>query len=315
MTSSPPAADAITCRVQTLTDSKDVEVEGKERTLGALRAAVQNAFDIPPFEQRLDLKLPSGSFTTLKGEDYIKLPCEGAADGLEIVLTRVRDPRYKTEKETAFIDALVAGQYDKAKEVLVSSGAKIDPNCRHSQRISESVAVTEVPFAYVHPALTVAVQAGLEKCIGFWNPKPAELAAWMAREDDVCEIVRLLLEMEADINASGDEQQDCESAGCPEVAGKTPLCAAVQRGSPKLVRMLLDAKADPDAHHTYQQSAWGADRRNPFGPGEMRPESWLGTPCNGSVDPGPKQCRRGQYHDEILGMLRAAGAAGPPAPA
>merc|ERR1719420_537263 len=99
--------------------------------------------------------------------------------------------------------------------------------------------------------MTVAIQAGLEDAIVFLRCDAQKMSAFMAQEEEAAEVVQLLIDMEADVNATGDETQDCESAGCPTVHGKTPLCAAVQRGSPALVKMLLDANADPNHTHKY----------------------------------------------------------------
>lgn len=128
----------------------------------------------------------------------------------------------------------------------------------------------------------------------------------MAQEDECAEVVRLLLDMRADVNATGEETQDCESGGSPEVHGKTPLCAAVQRGSPSLVRLLLDAKADPNHIHSYGGSAYGPDRGNPLGPGVMKPESWLSEPANGSLGKREKHDPREANSLLILRMLQKA---------
>merc|ERR1712039_232146 len=86
------------------------------------------------------------------------------------MVARQVDPRFKTEKETAFLEALVACRFGEAKEILQSSGVTIDPNCVHRHRISVRVAVTDCPCSYVHPALTVAIQAGLEHAVRCLRP-------------------------------------------------------------------------------------------------------------------------------------------------
>eukprot|EP00928_Gymnodinium_smaydae_P017367 TRINITY_DN16635_c0_g2_i1.p1 TRINITY_DN16635_c0_g2~~TRINITY_DN16635_c0_g2_i1.p1 ORF type:complete len:367 (+),score=18.93 TRINITY_DN16635_c0_g2_i1:148-1101(+) len=141
---------------------------------------------------------------------------------------------------------------------------------------------------------------------------PEKVESWMAHEDEVCDIVALLIQMGADVNATGDEDLDCESAGTMEIRGKTPLCAAVQRGSPKLVRMLLEAKADVNHTASGSSAAYGPDDRNPFGPGVLKAESFLGCIRNGSVGKREASDPRKQHDKRILHLLRNAEKSAPP---
>jgi len=298
------AEDALVFFVQGLSDSKAVEVKGK--SLGDLRRCVHEGFGVPPFEQNLQYKR-GDAFVPLLGDDSVLIAEKaGLASGGELVLTRQVDPRYKMEKETMFLEALVGRRFQEARSILTSSGASIDPNCVYKWRAQRRVAVTECPMCYSHPAMTVAIQSGLENAVVLLKCDVARMTAFMSQEEEVVEVVRLLLEMGADVNATGDETQDCESAGCPTVHGKTPLCAAIQRGSPALVQLLLDAGADPNHTHRYDGTAWGPDRRNPFGPGVMKPESWLSEPCNGSVSSRPKNDPRSANSARILELLQNA---------
>jgi len=292
--------------VQTLVDEKEVKVWGQR--LGHLRAALSEAFDIPPFEQVIVFASPwSGEILDVQGDDTVFLKeKKGLLEAEQLTLGRQVDPRYKTEKETAFGEALFACRFKEALEILNSSGAAMDPNCVYRHSVRGGVAVTECPRLYTHPALTVAMMAGLEACVQVLRCQPGKMQTFMSYEEDVCKVVELLIEKGADVNAKGDETQDCESAGCPTVHGKSPLCAAVQRGSPKLVKMLLDANADPNHQHRYDASAWGPDRRNPFGAGNLRPESWLDDVCNGSVSSRYANDPRVAHRQEILDLLRAA---------
>jgi hypothetical protein len=246
-------------------------------------------------------------FTELQGDDTVKLKEKlGPMDSMMLILSRQVDPRYKMEKETAFLEALVACRFDEANDILQSSGFSIDPNCVHKRRVSGRIAVTECPCEYAHPALTVAIQAGLENAVECLRCTPTKISNYMSKEKELCEIVELLIQRGADVNATGEETQDCESAGAPTVHDKTPLCAAVQRGSPTLVKILLDARANPDHTHRYDSSAWGPDRRNPFGPGVLKPESWLSDVSNGSVSSRDRKDPRHQYSEEIQKLLRSA---------
>merc|ERR1711865_901932 len=100
-------------------------------------------------------------------------------------------------------------------------------------------------------ALVVAMMAGLEEALRYSSVNVDKLQASMAREKEVCEVVELLIQKRADVNAVGGDALSSNSARfggitrSPISHQKSPLCAAVQRGSPTLVRMLLDAKADP----------------------------------------------------------------------
>merc|ERR1711953_1490842 len=61
----------------------------------------------------------------------------------------------------------------------------------------------------------------------------------------IAEIVQMLIERGADVNATGEEDLALDSdEGFQTMKSKTPLCAAVQRRSPRLVRLLLDNGAD-----------------------------------------------------------------------
>jgi len=192
------------------------------------------------------------------------------------------------------------------KDILCSSGITIDVDVVHRYKI-KNVPVSESPFSCSHPALTIAIQAGLEHVVPtVFRMHEEKISTWMAKEDEVMEVVQLLLDRNADVNKAGDESQDCESAGMVVVTGKPPLCAAIQRGPPKLVKMLLDAKADPNYEGHYSQSAWGPDRRNPFGPGVLRPESWLDEPCNGSVSGRSAKDPRVANKQEIMDLLTEA---------
>lgn len=281
---------------------KKVDVSGE--TLGDLRKAVQLQFDIPAFEQQF-IYACGGTPLIVEGDDTVLMKDkQGLLEVDDLLLTRQIDPRYKMEKETAFLDALAASNFKEAKSILGSSGVTIDPNCVRRGYPKANQAVTESPFKCTHPALTVAMMAGIEHAVEFLC-NPRKIQAWMNRENEVVEIVEMLIRMGADVNLVGDEDQDCESAGQVTVHGKTPLSAAVQCGSPALVRMLLEAKADANQTMQYDASAWGPDENNPFGPGVLKAESWLGAVRNGSVGKRNAHDPRNQVSAEIMSLLRA----------
>eukprot|EP00928_Gymnodinium_smaydae_P060869 TRINITY_DN4475_c0_g1_i1.p1 TRINITY_DN4475_c0_g1~~TRINITY_DN4475_c0_g1_i1.p1 ORF type:complete len:325 (+),score=27.96 TRINITY_DN4475_c0_g1_i1:66-977(+) len=290
--------------VNMLSDTKSIQVP-QIGTLGDLRLGVQHEFGIPVFEQKL-MYSKGEDFVVVAGNDTLPIKTSVPDGVIELLLSRQVDPRFKMEKETAFLEALASCRFEEAKTILESSGVTIDPCCIRRGRPACNVAVSESPYRYAHPALTVAMMAGIEHAVQCLRCDPNKINAWMASEKEVCEVVALLIERGADVNAVGDEDQDCESAGIVTVHGKTPLCAAVQRGSPTLVRMLLEAKADPNHEMKYDQSAWGPDRNNPLGPGVLRPESWLGEISNGSVGTRNASDPRTKYADQISKLLRDA---------
>mmetsp|Transcript_4792 Transcript_4792/g.6766 ORF Transcript_4792/g.6766 Transcript_4792/m.6766 type:complete len:365 (+) Transcript_4792:164-1258(+) len=291
-----------------LDDTQQVDVVGT--SLGDLRAAIRDKFNVPTFEQTLVYKA-DGEDVVITGDDSVLLKEKpGLLEASVLYMSRQVDPRHQMEKQTAFLEALVACRYSEAKEILKSSGVSIDPNFVHTNNnvgrfAAGLIRVTECPARYRHPALTVAIQSGLETAVA--EGIGSNVVAWMSHEGEVAEIAQMLIERAADVNATGDETQDCESAGWPDVCGKTPLCAAIQRGSPVLVKMLLDAKADPNHTHSYGSCAYGPDELNPFGPGVLKPESWFRSPHNGSVSRSPRSEGRWQHKDEILRLLNAAG--------
>lgn len=141
--------------------------------------------------------------------------------------------------------------------------------------------------------------AGLEYAVAAHECQTAALQGWMARENEVCKVVELLIQQGANVNALGDEWLDAESAGCHTVKDKSPLCAAIQRGSPTLVRMLLDAKADPNHTAILGGPAWGAHAS------AQKPEAFLNDICNGSMRRRSSEDPRSQCDAKILTLLQA----------
>merc|ERR1712224_132787 len=100
------------------------------------------------------------------------------------------------EKETAFLEALVACRFGEAMAELDSSaGRVIDPNCVYNFRASEgSYSACEAPKEYSCPAISVAMLAGLPVG-GFWSQSEKYLEGlhtWLAYEPQVQEVVEFL---------------------------------------------------------------------------------------------------------------------------
>lgn len=313
--SRPQSADSLamaevfkTYKAQHLTDEQEIQVRGE--SVGDLRAAIKLVFAIPSFEQAISFSGGDGQFVEFQGDDTVLLAEKaGLLGATQLRIARQVDPRYKMEKETAFKEALLARCFEEAKDILSSSGITIDVNCIHTYKPAISKPVSESPCRCAHPALTVAIQAGLDDAAytGYnYKLDTGKVRKFMSQEKELGELIQLLIEKQADVNATGQEVQDAESAGAPEVHGKSPLAAAIQRGSPFLVKMLLDAKADPNHQMKYDSAAYGADKRNPFGPGVLMPESWLDEVCNGSVGSRHLEDPRNECKDKILILLRAA---------
>ena len=188
-----------------------------------------------------------------------------------------------------FLHALFQRRFADAKDCLGRKG--VDPNC--VLEFWHGTVLSECPSSYKHPALTVAIQAGLEIA-------KDDALAFMADEDDVCEVVRLLIDLGADVNAVGEEDSNCESMGMTLTCDKTALCAAIQRGSPKLVRLLLDAGADPN--HTFSYGFGISPHRLK----KWKLESWLCKISLGSVNDRAESDPRCQNNAEIQALLQAA---------
>lgn len=299
-----------TYRVNLVEEKKFQEIQVHGDRLGDLRAAIREEFAIPPFEQSISFST-DGQVMEVQGDDTVLLAEKpGLLEATQLRLLQTVDFRYKMEKETAFNEALVHRRFQEAKDILSSSGVTIDVNCIYTYH-PRNRAVTESPCRCAHPALTVAIQAGLGDALlpwlGLpWKIDPEKIQEFMSQEKEVSEVIQLLIEKQADVNATGNEAQDCESNGVPEVHRKSPLAAAVQRGSPLLVKLLLDAKADPNHEMKYDSVASGKDTKNPFGPGVLRIESWADEICNGSVRPRQANDPRNETKVEILALLTAA---------
>lgn len=258
----------VSFKVSMLSDSKMVDLNSSK--VGDLRAAVQDAFEIAPFEQNLTFQSPSGDFVPVTADDSVLLTEIGLVGGEELYLTRQVDPRFKMEKETAFLEALAACRFEEALQILESSGVTVSPDCVRTFRCTGreedpnrepgeqeyhrwcgegQYAFGEDPCAYTYPALTVAMIAGTPRVNAHPSITDAVTVAHarkhVAREPQVVEVVKLLIAKKANVNATGEEDHDGGSWARSAPQGKTPLCAAVQRGSLTLVQLLLEAGADP----------------------------------------------------------------------
>lgn len=282
--------------VQTLTCAKQVHVLGF--TVGDLKTAIKRQFGIPVFEQSIVYNTKVGP-VALNCDDSVLLHQRFL--GEELALTRRVDPRSKEAKESAFLQALVACRFNEAKEIIgaeLKGGASINPDCIHSGRSEIWPRAVECPTSYRHPALIVAVMAGFENAFKTDNDVDG-LHVFMSHEAEICELVELLIQRGANVNAMGNEtlthQTPLKGSKSFVTRNKTPLCAAVQRGSPHLVRMLLDAKANPN--HTAETDSTSGLKW------QLKPESFGQVISNGSLAPRDVEDPRNQYAEEILEML------------
>jgi len=220
-------------------------------TLRDLQAAVQAAFNIPPFEQILqhedgDAVLGFGRFDDTRPISSVpKLSSDSP-----LMITRRLDTRPQAEKNCAFTEALRQGKLDEAMEVLDSSGVPVDPNCVGSFA-HEGPGCPWNPgppppggreFGDIRsatmPALCMAVMA---RCV--WSPK-GEVTGDRADDTSVVRVVERLLAMGASVDEFENEVRTCGSWPSTNM-NKTALHLAVQTRSSALVRILLYAGADP----------------------------------------------------------------------
>mmetsp|Transcript_153505 Transcript_153505/g.272236 ORF Transcript_153505/g.272236 Transcript_153505/m.272236 type:complete len:424 (+) Transcript_153505:147-1418(+) len=233
-------------------DAQDLEICSSS-TLRDLQVLLHKSFNIPPFEQvllhedgntvlgdhRFDDTRPIGSMPNL-------------SSGITLMIARKVDTRPQAEKNCAFMEALREGKLDEAMNVLDSSGVPVDPNCfgsfRHEGRGFLAGGPGARDFGDIRSAKTPALcMAVMARCR--WSPA-GEVIGELANESvksidaSVVRVVERLLAMGASLDISEDEVLTCGS--WPEqTVNKTALYLAVQTRSCALVRLLLDAGADP----------------------------------------------------------------------
>lgn len=219
----------------------------RNSTLRDLQLALQNVFNIPPFEQILlqedgDIVLGNDRFDDTRPVDSLSV----LSSGTPLTIARKLDTRPQAEKNCAFLEALRKGKLDEAMNVLDSSGVAVDPNCVGSFCHEGPGFLSNAPGARFFgeiktakmPALCMAVMA---RCT--WSPK-GEVTGEFADDASVVRLVGRLLAMGASVDDLQNEVRTCGSWP-DETVNKSALYLAVQTGSSALVRVLLDAGANP----------------------------------------------------------------------
>mmetsp|Transcript_24607 Transcript_24607/g.69159 ORF Transcript_24607/g.69159 Transcript_24607/m.69159 type:complete len:440 (+) Transcript_24607:79-1398(+) len=219
----------------------------RRSTLRDLQAVLHSVFGVPPFEQILlnedgAIVLGDGRFDDTRPVGSVPKLGSGAS----LMLLRRLDARPQAEKNAALVSALREGKLEEAMNVLDSNGAAVDPNCVGSFAHDGPGFLTGGPGARDYgdirsarmPALCMAVMA---RCT--WCPA-GEVTGELADDASVVRMVERLLAMGASVDELQDEVLTCGSWP-EEVASKTALYLAVQTRSVALVRLLLDAGADP----------------------------------------------------------------------
>lgn len=213
-----------------------------ECSLQCLRSAVQSAFEVPLLEQRL--LIPSGDGATeLIGSDMQSLLQLGIDENMVVSLLR-QDSRTSSEKNCALLDALVEHRMNDALELIKSFGFPIDPNCIYHFRCSKTSCMTLGREC-------LDVRERTEQCLALairarkaWN-NAGETCGEGVSEELVMPVVQELLKLKADVNGVAEEIHSQGSWICSaDPDTKTPLFLACQTGSPDLVQVLLEARAD-----------------------------------------------------------------------
>jgi len=213
--------------------------------LQCLRSAVQSAFEVPLVEQRL--LIPSGDDTTeLIGSDMQSLLQLGIDENMVITLLR-QDSRTTSDKNCALLDALVEHRLDDALEVVNSFGFPVDPNCVYHWRCGKGSCMGL-------GRACLDVKERNEQCLGLairarnvvWDGVGIgnQISREGASEELVIPVVQELLKLKADVNGVAEEVHSQGSWGGEGTDTKTPLFLACETGSPGLVQILLEARAD-----------------------------------------------------------------------
>jgi len=218
-----------------------------ECTLQCLRDAVGIAFDVPLSEQRLLAQMDGAAPNTfeLTGSGFQSLLQLGVSDRMPITLLR-QDPRTTSEKNCTLHSALLEHRMSDALEVIQSFGFPVDPNSVHHWRCSKAPCTScgrdclDIKERS-EPCLALAVRARKR-----WNDK-GEISGAGASEESVIPVVQELLKLRADVNGVAEEvhtQGSWIRGEAPDT--KSALLLACQTGSPDLVQVLLEARADVD---------------------------------------------------------------------
>lgn len=233
----------VTVRSALTGDTQRLDISGCE-TLRDLQAVLCNAFNIPPFEQVLLSEGGDAIFGTCRFDDMrpissLPMLCSGAP----LTIGRNMDMRPQAEKNEAFLEALREGKLDEAMNLLDSSGAPVDPNCTGSfDHAGASFLSGGRKFADIRTARTPALcMAVMARCT--WDSQ-GRVIGQLADGASVVRVVERLLAMGASVDELRNEVLTCGSWP-DERTSKTALYLAAQTRSPALVRLLLDAGADP----------------------------------------------------------------------
>mmetsp|Transcript_140509 Transcript_140509/g.262041 ORF Transcript_140509/g.262041 Transcript_140509/m.262041 type:complete len:379 (-) Transcript_140509:27-1163(-) len=144
------------------------------------------------------------------------------------------------EKSTAFLDAMRDRRMHDALTILNMGGAPVDPNCVYRHRLESHECCCPEPFETSQPALCLAVWA-----ICKWDVTNSQVVGRGCGEDAAFEIVQILLDRGANVDGmTGDV--DSGGAYPDRLYRRSALWLALQTHSPRIVKVLLDAGANPD---------------------------------------------------------------------
>eukprot|EP00928_Gymnodinium_smaydae_P037528 TRINITY_DN2602_c0_g2_i2.p1 TRINITY_DN2602_c0_g2~~TRINITY_DN2602_c0_g2_i2.p1 ORF type:complete len:421 (-),score=71.92 TRINITY_DN2602_c0_g2_i2:367-1629(-) len=210
-----------------------------------LQTELFKVFNIPPFEQALlseegDTVFGTDRFDNMRPISSVPALCAG----VPLMIARSFDTRPQAERNCAFLEALQEGKLDEAMNLLDSSGAPVDPNCSGSFRHDGRSFLEQGgrDFGDIRSARTPALcTAVMARCT--WSPA-GQVTGELADDESVVRVVERLLALGASVDEMNTEVHTCGSWPAENVS-KTALYLAVQTRSVGLVRLLLDAGADP----------------------------------------------------------------------
>jgi len=169
------------------------------------------------------------------------LSAAGLDQGTCLQLIR-QDPRTTSEKNCALVDALYERRMQDALDIMRTNGFPINPNsvrrwnCPKQCFLNGGRDFHDIMETF-DPALSLAIKAQKQ-----WDSK-GNICGEGVGDEEVVPVVKELLYLRADANATNVDVHTCGSWPCTRTT-KSPLLLAIETGSVASVQLLLEARAD-----------------------------------------------------------------------